>query len=116
MGTFIDDAVVGLNYTTTSGLSGVTNSLGQFQFNPGDTVTFTALGVVVGSVTPMISSMGTVNVTPIDLVSGALGVTDPSVSAIAVFLNTLNNVSAGLGMTLDRRIHYSHKQQLSKIN
>jgi hypothetical protein len=97
LGVFMDDPVVGVHYTTSSGISGVTNSLGQFQFNPGDTVTFSALGVSLGSVTPTINTDGTATVTPMTLVPGATDVTDPQVTAIAQFLNTLNVIAVADG-------------------
>lgn len=61
-GTFVDAPVAGLSYATSSGLSGTTsgqvNNLGQFNYRPGDTVTFsygqTVIGVIPGvpQVTP----------------------------------------------------------------
>jgi hypothetical protein len=96
LGTFIDDPVSGIYYSTSSGLSGYTDAFGQFQFNPGDTVTFSALGVSLGSFSPTISGDGTASVTPLDLVPGA-DVSDPKVTAIAQILGTLNAVSAALG-------------------
>jgi hypothetical protein len=96
-GTLLDAPVAGATYKTSSGYSGITDSQGQFRFSPGDTVTFTAAGVTLGSALPIVASDGTSTVTPVNLVSGATGVTDPKVSAIAVLLNTLNKVSAGTG-------------------
>ena len=39
-GVFLDSAVAGLSYTTSSGESGVTNSAGEFQYQESDNVTF----------------------------------------------------------------------------
>lgn len=50
-GTFIDSAVDGLHYKTSSGLSGKTNSQGTFQYRRGDTVEFFAGGISIGSLT-----------------------------------------------------------------
>ncbi len=100
LGTFVDDPVAGVQYKTSSGLTGVTNSLGQFEFNPGDTVTFYALGAQLGSATPTIGTDGNTTVSPIDLVPSANGnVSDPQVTAIAQVLNTLNAVSAAQNNT-----------------
>lgn len=96
-GTLLDATVVGASYKTSSGYTGTTDSLGQFKYSPGDTVTFTAAGVTLGSAAPVVASDGSSTVTPVDLVPGATGVTDPKVSAIAVFLSSLNTVSAGTG-------------------
>lgn len=50
-GQFIDSPVEGLGYVTSSGLSGVTDAQGRFQFHPGDTVTFRIAGVDIGTAT-----------------------------------------------------------------
>ena len=49
-GQFVDDPVQGLNYSCSSGSSGVTNSNGEYVCNAGDTVTFSLGSVVLGSV------------------------------------------------------------------
>jgi hypothetical protein len=95
-GIFTDAPVVGLAYTTSSGKSGTTDAEGKFQFMTGDTVTFTAAGVVLGSSQPAVASDGTAIVTPLNLV-GATSVTDPKVTAIAQLLSTLNAISAANG-------------------
>lgn len=50
-GVFTDSAVAGLSYTTSSGLSGVTDQEGRFQFREGDKVTFKLAGVTIGEAT-----------------------------------------------------------------
>lgn len=50
-GVFSDSAVAGLSYTTSSGLSGVTDQEGRFQFREGDKVTFKLAGVTIGEAT-----------------------------------------------------------------
>lgn len=94
LGTFVDDPVAGLYYSTSSGLTGYTNAQGQYQFNPGDVVSFYILGIKIGSVIPVIGADGTASVTPFDLVPAANGnVSDPNVIAIAQILGTLDEVS-----------------------
>ena len=39
-GTFIDSAVQGVDYTTSSGLTGTTDAFGTFTYAAGDTVSF----------------------------------------------------------------------------
>jgi hypothetical protein len=95
-GIFTDAPVVGLDYATSSGQSGTTNAEGKFQFMTGDTVTFTAAGVVLGSSQPTVASDGTAVVTPLNLVN-ATSVTDPKVTPIAQLLSTLNSISAANG-------------------
>lgn len=96
-GVLVDAPVCGVNYTTSSGFSGITDANGQFKFTPGDQITFTAAGIKLGSGTPVTSADGTAVLTPIDLVAGASGNTDARVTAIGVFLNSLNTVSIGTG-------------------
>ena len=82
-GVFVDGVVVGLHYETPT-FSGTTNNAGEYDFLPGETVTFSIGGVVLGSTTA-----GPV-VTPLSLVSGATGPTDPVVTNIVRFLLTLD--------------------------
>lgn len=49
-GKFIDSPVEGLEYLCSSGLSGVTNSKGQYICNTGDSVTFSLGELILGSV------------------------------------------------------------------
>lgn len=53
-GTFVDAPVAGLSYATNSGLSGTTsgqvNNLGQFNYRPGDTVTFSYGQTIIGAI------------------------------------------------------------------
>lgn len=49
-GVFLDAEVAGVRYRSLpSGLSGTTNTDGEFQYRPGDTVTFSVGGIVLGS-------------------------------------------------------------------
>ncbi len=63
-GVFVDSAVSGLSYETSSGVKGTTDALGQFKYNPGDTVTFKigsvtlGTGQATGTVTPAHISEG----------------------------------------------------------
>lgn len=50
-GVFVDSAVAGVTYTTSSGLSGTTNANGQFSYASGDTASFSIGDVSLGSVT-----------------------------------------------------------------
>lgn len=96
LGTFVDAPVSGVAYTTSSGMSGTTDQNGQFKFAVGDTVTFSAAGVTLGSFQPNVASDGTAIVTPLNLV-GASSVTDPKATAIGQFLSTLNALSIAQG-------------------
>ena len=96
VGLFVDAPVYGLSYTTSSGHSGTTDAQGQFSFSPGDTVTFSAMGVTLGSFAPVIAADGSATVTPLNLV-GATAVSDPKATALGQFLGTLNALSVAQG-------------------
>ncbi|MDD2789139.1 MAG: PKD domain-containing protein [Sulfurimonas sp.] len=49
-GTFVDDPVEGLNYTCSSGATGVTNADGQYSCSIGDNVTFSIGTVNIGTI------------------------------------------------------------------
>jgi len=83
-GIFVDDPVAGLHYETPT-FSGTTNSAGEFDYLPGETVTFSIGGIVLGS-----AEAGPV-VTPLTLVSGATDATDPVVTNIVRLLLTLDD-------------------------
>ena len=101
-GTFTDAPVVGLNYVTSSGSGGCTSAQpcatqagGRFQFATGDSVTFSAAGVTLGTTGNLqASSSGNTSVTPVDLVAGATSASDAGPTAIAQFLQTLNTITA----------------------
>ena len=84
VGVFVDSAVAGVTYTTSSGLSGTTNSSGQFSYVVGDTASFSIGDVSLGSVTA--SSV----LTPVE-VMGASGTADQQVINLARLLQTLDS-------------------------
>jgi hypothetical protein len=49
-GVFVDAPVAGLSYTTSSGLSGLTDATGRYEYRVGDTVTFSIGDLVLGTV------------------------------------------------------------------
>ncbi len=83
-GVFIDSLVAGIQYQTPT-FSGTTNSAGEYDYLPGETVTFSVGGIVFGS-----SPAGPV-VTPLSLVPGATDASDPVVNNIVRLLLTLDD-------------------------
>lgn len=97
-GVFLDSAVDGASYSTTSGLSGVTDATGRFTFRAGDQVTFRMAGVAL----PAVSAKAVL--TPVDL-AGASAPDDPAAIAIARLLQSLDkdgNPDNGLQIDLTR--------------
>jgi hypothetical protein len=93
-GVFVDSVVAGLHYSTAT-KSGETNSAGEYDYLPGETVTFSIGGIVLGS-----ALAGPV-VTPLTLVSGATDETDPVVTNIVRLLLTLDDDGIpGNGITI----------------
>jgi len=83
-GVFVDSAVAGVTYTTSSGLSGTTNANGQFSYASGDTASFSIGDVSLGSV-----SAASI-LTPVE-VMGASGTADQQVINLARLLQTLDS-------------------------
>lgn len=91
-GVFIDSPVQGLGYSCApSGLSGLTNANGQYNFLPGDTATFTLYGRPIGAAVPA----GPV-VTALSVFS-ATSLTDPQVLNLSQLLLTLAGGSPATG-------------------
>ncbi|NOS81443.1 MAG: hypothetical protein HOP32_07680 [Nitrospira sp.] len=84
VGVFIDSPVQGLGYNSTpSGLSGLTNANGQYNYLPGDTVTFNLYGQSIGAAVtagPIVTALSVFNATSI---------TDPKVVNLSQLLLTL---------------------------
>jgi len=95
IGVFVDSIVAGIHYQTPT-FSGTTNSAGEYEYLPGETVTFSVGGIVFGS-----SLAGPV-VSPLSLVAGASDATDPVVTNIVRLLLTLDedgNFDNGISIT-----------------
>jgi Tol biopolymer transport system component len=82
-GVFIDSAVEGVTYTTLT-RSGTTDSNGTFVYLFGEVVTFSIGGITLGS------AVGQPQLTPIDLVPGAIDATDQQVINILRFVQSLD--------------------------
>lgn len=83
-GQFIDSAVQGLTYVS-GGITGTTDAAGTFEYEVGQTVTFSVGGITLGTVTPQTI------ITPVNLVTGATDETNPTVTNIARFLQTIDD-------------------------
>jgi len=90
-GIFIDSAVSGMQYVTKNSAgatthSGITNALGEFQYDIGDTVTF-SIGALVF---PTVAATGTL--TPLTLAGGSTDITtNQPATNIARLLQSLDN-------------------------
>jgi len=94
VGVFVDSAVGGLQYQAPS-YSGSTNTLGEFNYLPGERITFSIGDIVLGS-----AQAGAI-ITPLSLVPGASGANDPTVTNIVRLLLTLdddNNPDNGINL------------------
>ncbi len=106
-GVFSDAPVAGLNYYTNTGFGGctsaapcTTNSAGQFNYTAGNSVTFSAAGVTLGTATNL-STTASVNspavVTPVSLAPSGSTASSAPVVAIGQFLSGLNSVALQSG-------------------
>ena len=82
MGVLVDAPVGGVPYTTTR-QSGFTSAAGEFQYQQGESVTFTIGGIVLGPVAaaPMI--------TPVEL-TGSVDPTAPAAVNLMIFLQSID--------------------------
>lgn len=88
-GQFIDSAVAGLWYVTSSGVEGFTDTNGNFNYKVGDTVK-----LYVGKDGVLLGETGASGVlTPVSLVPSATNETNTTVQNIARFLQTLDEDS-----------------------
>lgn len=84
-GYYIDAPVEGLEYSTSSGLKGTTGQNGEFQYRPGDNVTFKVNdNIILGK------TKGSMIVTPLDL-ANTNDTSDPRVRNIAGLVLYLDN-------------------------
>ncbi len=89
-GVFVDSAVSGLGYNAApSGLSGLTDATGRFNYRPGDMMTFNICSRVIGQSVP-----GSPEVTALS-VFGATSTTDPRVVNLSQLLLTVGGVPTG---------------------
>ena len=84
VGQFIDSAVDGLGYLSV-GVSGFTDGEGRYQYGEGETVRFSIGDIRIGE------AGGRSVITPVELIPGARDETDPFVTNITRFLQTLDD-------------------------
>lgn len=97
LGKFIDSPVAGLGYITGD-QSGVTGTDGAFPYKSGQSVKFSIGDIVIGT------AKADAIMTPVDLVGSANDETDPTVTNIAAFLQTLDkdgNLDNGITITAE---------------
>lgn len=82
-GVFVDSPVGGIKYATPS-QQGVTKADGVFEYLPGETVTFSLGGLVLGS------APGKAVISPLDMVPDAKDASDQRVVNLCVLLQTLD--------------------------
>lgn len=67
-GVLTDGPVGGVQYSTSSGVTGTTDAQGQFDYNPGDTVTFRVGQLTLGS---LVANGSSTTITPIQIAEAA---------------------------------------------
>lgn len=82
-GIFVDSPVAGLEYETET-RHGMTDADGTFMYMEGETITFYIGDIMLGG------AMAQSVMTPVDLVEGAADETDPAVTNMARFLQTMD--------------------------
>ena len=96
-GVFIDSPVEGLIFTTAT-QSGTTDSAGTFTYIPGEIVSFYIGDILIGS------AEGQAMLTPLEFVPGAVDETDPEVTNILRFIQSMdsdNNPDNGITISAE---------------
>jgi len=88
--TIIDGIIAGLEYTTSSGLSGLTEDNGSFAFKEGDIVTFSIGNIVIGDIDMSTITDGQVFLQDIAQIDRS-DMSDNYVENMAVLLQSLDN-------------------------
>ncbi|MDP0561540.1 MAG: tandem-95 repeat protein [Candidatus Endonucleobacter sp. (ex Gigantidas childressi)] len=102
-GTLIDGVIEGIFYETSSGLTGMTDENGGFQFNDGDTITFSIGNVELGSITAEEAQSGQTFLQDIaDVDRGDLN--DHYLENMATFLQSLDS-DEGDNIVITAEIH-----------
>ena len=82
-GVFINSAVGGVSYRTSSGLSGLTDADGMYDYASGDTVTFSIGGIILGT------TIAKGILTPVE-VTGSVDPLDPEAINLMQILQSLD--------------------------
>ncbi|MCH8542604.1 MAG: hypothetical protein LAT61_03430 [Alcanivorax sp.] len=82
-GVFKDSNVIGIDYRTSSGITGTTNERGEFRYRRNDTVTFNVGNVEIGS------APGSAVVLPVDMVEAGISI-EPGVTGRVRFMLLLD--------------------------
>ena len=89
-GYFIDSAVKGVHYTTTSGLEGDTDELGRFHYNNGDEVELSIGKIILGTTKPGTNG----EVTPKTLIAGEAVPDENETASITLMLQFLQSLDS----------------------
>ncbi|MCJ8299607.1 MAG: type I secretion C-terminal target domain-containing protein, partial [Pseudomonadales bacterium] len=104
-GMFVDGIVEGLAYSTSSGLSGITDASGGFKYIDGDLITFSIGNVVIGTVSSAAVADGTLFLQEIAGV-GLENMNNDYVENMAVLLQSLDNDGdAYNGIVIEQSVH-----------
>ena len=104
-GTFVDGIVEGMQFATSSGLHGITDASGTFQYQDGDTITFSVGSVVLGSFSASAMADGVVFLQEIAGV-GLHNLNNDYVEKMAVFLQSLDDDGdAYNGIVISSQMH-----------
>lgn len=97
-GIFLDSAVEGLYYSATpSGRTGVTDSLGQFNYITGDTITFTVGGT--NSAVVLGEAVGTSTILVEDIADGTSGTKTAKIAILLQSLDDDNDADNGINVS-----------------
>lgn len=101
-GWFVDAPLAGLAYKTSSGITGVTNDKGMYEYYPGDTVTFLLGDAQLGNSVEAAAVVTPCSLTGTDSISNNSSEAEEALNMVKLFL-ALDTDGSDFGISLDKK-------------
>lgn len=102
-GWFVDAPLAGLAYKTSSGITGVTNDKGMYEYYPGDTVTFLLGDAQLGNSVEAAAVVTPCSLTGTDSISNNSSEAEEALNMVKLFL-ALDTDGSDFGISLDKKL------------
>lgn len=101
-GWFVDAPMAGLAYKTSSGITGITDEKGMYEYKPGDTVTFLLGQAQLGNPVDAAAVVTPCSLTGTDSISNDSSEAKEALNMVKLFL-ALDSDSSDFGLSLDKK-------------
>ena len=102
-GWFVDAPMAGLAYKTSSGITGITDEKGMYEYKPGDTVTFLLGQAQLGKTVDAAAVVTPCSLTGTDSISNDSSEAKEALNMVKLFL-ALDSDSSDFGLSLDKKL------------